>query len=107
MERKINWYRVLGCTMFSLLNRLEKLDGAFNVMFPKVTLELRVPLAAKKGMLKCEMLIGIAVDKGQIKSIDEKVLDYFPEVAVASYFKPTVFDRVDFIREYIEPFIIE
>ena len=24
-------------------------------------------------------------------------------VAVASYFKPTVFDRVDFIREYIEP----
>ena len=28
-------------------------------------------------------------------------------VAVASYFKPTVFDRVDFIREYIEPFICE
>lgn len=28
-------------------------------------------------------------------------------VAVASYFKPTVFDRVDFIREYIEPFIFE
>ena len=28
-------------------------------------------------------------------------------VAVASYFKPTVFDQVDFIREYIEPFIIE
>ena len=25
-------------------------------------------------------------------------------VAVASYFKPTIFDRVDFIREYIEPF---
>ena len=24
-------------------------------------------------------------------------------VAVASYFKPTVFDRVDFIRKYIEP----
>ena len=28
-------------------------------------------------------------------------------VTVASYFKPTVFDRVDFIREYIEPFITE
>ena len=28
-------------------------------------------------------------------------------VAVASYFKPTVFDRVDFIREYMEPFICE
>lgn len=26
-------------------------------------------------------------------------------VAVASYFKPTMFDRVDFIREYIELFI--
>lgn len=44
--------RVLGCTMFSVLNRLEKLDGAFNVMFPKATLELRVPLGAKKGMMK-------------------------------------------------------
>lgn len=28
-------------------------------------------------------------------------------VAVASYFKPTIFDRVDFIHEYIEPFIAE
>ena len=28
-------------------------------------------------------------------------------VSVASYFKPTVFDRVDFIQEYIEPFINE
>jgi CubicO group peptidase (beta-lactamase class C family) len=26
-------------------------------------------------------------------------------IAVASYFKPTVFDRVDFIREYIEPYV--
>ena len=49
--------RVLGCTMFSVLNRLEKLDGAFNVMFPKTTLEFRVPLGAKKGMMKFEMLI--------------------------------------------------
>ena len=28
-------------------------------------------------------------------------------VAVASYFKPTVFDRGDFIREYMELFICE
>lgn len=28
-------------------------------------------------------------------------------IAVSSYFKPTVFDRVDFIKEYIEPFIEE
>ena len=26
-------------------------------------------------------------------------------IAVASYFKPTVFDRVDFIREYMEPWV--
>ena len=25
-------------------------------------------------------------------------------IAVASYFKPTIFDRVDFIQKYIEPF---
>lgn len=48
---------VLGCTMFSLLNRIEKLDGAFNIMFPKAKMEFRVPLGAKKGMFKCEMLI--------------------------------------------------
>lgn len=28
-------------------------------------------------------------------------------ISVASYFKPTIFDRVDFIREYIEPFVSE
>ena len=28
-------------------------------------------------------------------------------IAVSSYFKPTIFDRVDFIQEYIEPFISE
>ena len=27
-------------------------------------------------------------------------------IAVASYFKPTVFDRVDFIQQYIEPFLM-
>lgn len=28
-------------------------------------------------------------------------------IAVTSYFKPTIFDRVDFIQKYIEPFIIK
>ena len=28
-------------------------------------------------------------------------------ISVASYFKPTIFDRVDFIQKYIEPFISE
>ncbi len=79
--------------------------------------------------------IGIALDKGQIGSVDDKVLDYFPDykvkrgektiynitikhlltiyinseksivIAVSSYFKPTILDRVDFIQENIEPFI--
>ena len=28
-------------------------------------------------------------------------------ISVSSYFKPTIFDRVDFIQEYVEPFISE
>ena len=28
------------------------------------------------------LLIGIAIDKGQIKSVDDKVLDYFPEYKI-------------------------
>src|SRR5882757_6735580 len=28
----------------------------------------------------CSILIGIAIDKGYIKSVDEKVVDFFPEL---------------------------
>ena len=43
--------QVLSCTMFSLLNRIEKLDGAYNeVRFPRATLKLQVPLGGKKGL---------------------------------------------------------
>ncbi len=52
---KIN--QVLGCTMFSLLNRLEKIDGAYNVRFPKATLELQIPLGSRSGMFKWTMLM--------------------------------------------------
>lgn len=49
---------VLGCTMFSLLNRIEKIDGSYNVLgFPKATLELHIPLGGRKGMTKWELLI--------------------------------------------------
>ena len=49
---------VLGCTLFSVLNRIEKIDGAYNVVrFPKATLELQLPLGGRKGMIKWEMLI--------------------------------------------------
>jgi len=45
------------CTAFSILNRLEKLDGAFNMLHPTATLELQVPLGGKKGMFQIELLI--------------------------------------------------
>ncbi len=49
---------VLGCTMFSLLNRIEKIDGTYNVVcFPNATLEMQLPLGGRKGMFKWEMLI--------------------------------------------------
>ncbi len=48
---------VMGCTVFSILNRLEKLDGSFSVRCPKATLEIQVPLGGKKGLMKWEMLI--------------------------------------------------
>ena len=31
------------------------------------------------------LLIGIAIDKGQIGSIDDKVLDYFPDYKASNY----------------------
>ena len=50
--------KVQGCTMFSVLNRLEKIDGAYNVkLFPNATLEFQLPLGGKKGMFKWELLI--------------------------------------------------
>ena len=39
------------------------------------------------------LLVGIAIDNGMIKSVDEKVL---------TYFKPTVFDRIDFIENILK-----
>lgn len=49
--------KVRCCTAFSILNRLEKLDGAFNILHPTATLELQVPLGGKKGMFQIEYLI--------------------------------------------------
>lgn len=49
--------KVQACTIFNLLNRIEKLDGAINILKPKWMLELQVPLGGKKGLLQWEMLI--------------------------------------------------
>lgn len=48
---------VLGCAMFYVLHRLEKLDGAYNYKFPKADLELSIPIGVRSGMMKYEMLI--------------------------------------------------
>lgn len=48
---------VLASTMFDLLNRLEKLDGALNVLKPNWTLVLEVPLGGRKGLVQWEILI--------------------------------------------------
>lgn len=47
------------CTAFVILNRLEKLDGAYNALHPKATLELQVPLGQKKGLVSIEILISL------------------------------------------------
>lgn len=52
-----NIQMVRCCTAFSILNRLEKLDGAYNVRFPKATLVIQAPLGGKKGLFQIEMLI--------------------------------------------------
>ena len=48
---------VMACTMFALLNYLEKLDGAVNVRHLEWTLELQVPPGGRKGLVQWEMLI--------------------------------------------------
>lgn len=44
--------------MFSWLDRLEKLDGAYNrVLSPKAVLKLQMPLGCRSGLMKCGMPI--------------------------------------------------
>ncbi len=48
---------VMACTVFEILNRLEKLDGTLDMLKPKWTLELQVPLGGRKGLFQWEMLM--------------------------------------------------
>ena len=52
-----NIQQTMACTVFGLLNRLEKLDGAVQMINPNWTLHLEVPLGGKKGLFQWEMLI--------------------------------------------------
>ena len=49
--------RVQACTIFNILNRIEKLDGSITILKPKWTLKLQVPLGGKKGLFQWEMMI--------------------------------------------------
>lgn len=57
MTNKINL--VKACTIFEILNRLEKIDGTQTMGTDKEkwTLELCVPLGGKKGLMQWEILI--------------------------------------------------
>lgn len=46
-----------ACTIFTILNRLEKLDGAVTLLSPKWTLRLRIPLGGRKGLSQWGILI--------------------------------------------------
>ena len=49
--------RVQACTVFNILNRIEKLDGAITILKPEWKLKLQVPLGGRKGLFQWEMLI--------------------------------------------------
>ncbi len=93
----------LGCTMFNLLNRLEKLDGAFNARFPKATLRIQAPLGGKKGLMKCEMLImqlypwlsvnEVSTNQIAFTSVDEILQAAKPEEAKAYEPEPVKDER--------------
>lgn len=52
-----NIQETLACTIFGLLNRIEKLDGSAQVTSPKWKMELLVPLGGRKNLMRWEMLI--------------------------------------------------
>lgn len=50
--------RVMACTIFDVLNRLEKIDGGFSLLGEKKwTMVMEVPIGGKKGLFQWEMLI--------------------------------------------------
>lgn len=50
--------KVMACTVFEVLNRLEKIDGGTNLLNNKSwTMEFQVPIGGKKGLIQWEKLI--------------------------------------------------
>lgn len=50
--------RLMACTIFNILNRLEKLDGGLNLLFDKEwTMVIQLPIGGKRGLIQWEMMI--------------------------------------------------
>lgn len=49
--------QIMACTIFDILNRLEKLDGALNIIHPNWTLLLEEPLGGRNGLTPWIILI--------------------------------------------------
>ena len=50
--------RVMACTIFNILNRLEKTDGGLNLLINKKwTMVFLLPIGGKKGLIQWEMMI--------------------------------------------------
>ena len=84
-----NIQQVRCCTALSLLNRLEKLDGAYNMLHPQATLELQVPLGGKKGLVPIEMLICMLYPWLKVKEVaSNEVASELPAPAAAAPHQP-------------------
>lgn len=49
--------KVQACTVFNLLNRIEKLDGSINLLKPSWKLVLQVPIGGRKNLFQWELLL--------------------------------------------------
>ncbi len=65
---------VLNCTAFSILNRLENLDGTVNRLFPNMELEIQAPIGGKKGLVVVEMLIAVLYPWLTVREVSSDVV---------------------------------
>lgn len=67
--------KFMGCTIFNLLNRFEKLDGRLIDGSSKWKVEFQVPVGAKKGLLQWEILIMKMFPWAAIQEVSSKELE--------------------------------
>lgn len=79
---------VIGCTMFSVLNRLEKIEGSYHpLLYPQAVLELQLPIGGKKGMVKWEMLLMLLYPWVSVREVSSGIAaDGLPGISAAKPF---------------------